>query len=116
MAQTLQWLETIERLRARHVPDMKIIFTVSPVPLGVTFRPVSALTANSASKAIVRAALDEFLRNHQEEVGWRAFYFPSYELATNYFIDPYGRDNRHICPTAAAGSSTTLSSTIVRLT
>lgn len=103
MAQTLQWLETIERLRARHVPDMKIIFTVSPVPLGVTFRPVSALTANSASKAIVRAALDEFLRNHQEEVGRRAFYFPSYELATNYFVDPYGPDNRHICPTAAAG-------------
>jgi hypothetical protein len=103
MAQTLQWLETIERLRARHVPDMKIIFTVSPVPLGVTFRPVSALTANSASKAIVRAALDEFLRNHQEEVGRRAFYFPSYELATNYFIDPYGPDNRHISPTVAAG-------------
>jgi hypothetical protein len=103
MAQTLQWLEAIERLRARHVPDMKIIFTVSPVPLAVTFRPVSALTANSASKAIVRAALDEFLRNHQEEVGRRAFYFPSYELATNYFIDPYGPDNRHISPTVAAG-------------
>jgi hypothetical protein len=103
MAQTLQWLETIERLRARHVPDMKIIFTVSPVPLGVTFRPVSALTANSASKAIVRAALDEFLRNHQEDVGRHAFYFPSYELAENYFIDPYGPDNRHISPTVAAG-------------
>jgi hypothetical protein len=103
MAQTLQWLETIERLRARHVPDMKIIFTVSPVPLAATFRPVSALTANSASKAIVRAALDEFLRNHQEEVGRHAFYFPSYELATNYFIDPYGPDNRHISPTVAAG-------------
>jgi GSCFA family len=73
MAQTLQWLETIERLRARHVPDMKIIFTVSPVPLAMTFRPVSALTANSASKAVVRAALDEFLRNHQEEVGRRLF-------------------------------------------
>jgi hypothetical protein len=103
MAQTLQWLETIERLRARHIPHMKIIFTVSPVPLGVTFRPVSAVTANSASKAIVRAALDEFLRNHQEEVGRRSFYFPSYELAANYFIDPYGADNRHIAPTVAAG-------------
>ena len=102
-AQTLQWLETIERLRARHVPDMKIIFTVSPVPLGGTFRPVSALTANSASKAIVRAALDEFLRNHQEEVGRHVFYFPSYELAANYFIDPYGPDNRHVSPTVAAG-------------
>jgi len=103
MAQTLQWLEMIERLRARHVPDMKIIFTVSPVPLGLTFRPVSAVTANSASKAIVRAALDEFLRNHQEEVGRRLFYFPSYELVANYFIDPYEPDNRHVSPTVAAG-------------
>ncbi len=103
MAQTLQWLETIERLRARHVPGMKIIFTVSPVPLRVTFRPVSASTANSASKAIVRAALDEFLRNHQEDVGRRLFYFPSYELVANYFIDPYEHDNRHISPTVAAG-------------
>ncbi len=103
MAQTLQWLETIERLRARHVPDMKIIFTVSPVALQLTFRPVSALTANSASKAIVRAALDEFLRNHQEDVGRRLFYFPSYELVANYFIDPYEHDNRHISPTVAAG-------------
>ena len=103
MAQTLQWLETIERLRARHVPDMKIIFTVSPVRLGATFRPVSALTANSASKAIVRAALDEFLRNHQEDVGRRLFYFPSYELVTNYFIDPYEHDNRHVSATVAAG-------------
>jgi hypothetical protein len=103
MAQTLQWLETIERLRARHVPDMKIVFTVSPIPLVVTFRPVSAFTANSASKAIVRAALDEFLRNHQHEVGRRLFYFPSYELATGYFIDPYEHDNRHVSSTVAAG-------------
>jgi hypothetical protein len=102
MAQTLQWLETIERLRAQHVPDMKIVFTVSPVPLGVTFRPISAVTANSASKAIVRASLDEFLRNHREEVGRHLFYFPSYELVADYFIDPYEPDNRHITPTVAA--------------
>jgi hypothetical protein len=116
MAQTLQWLETIERLRARHVPDMKIIFTVSPVPLGVTFRPVSALTANSASKAIVRAALDEFLRNHQEEVG-RA---RSISRATN------SQQTILLIPTVLTivisplpwrqASSTTLSSTIVRPT
>jgi GSCFA family len=103
MAQTLQWLETIERLCARHVPDMKIIFTVSPVPLRATFRPVSAITANSASKAIVRAALDEFLRNHREDVGRRLFYFPSYELVANYFIDPYEHDNRHVPSSVAAG-------------
>jgi BMFP domain-containing protein YqiC len=102
MAQTLQWLETIERLRARHVPEMKIIFTVSPVRLATTFRPVSALTANSVSKAIVRAALDEFLRNHQQELGRQLFYFPSYELVADYFLDPYEPDNRHVSSTVAA--------------
>jgi hypothetical protein len=103
MAQTLQWLETIERLRAQHVPNLKIIFTVSPVRLLLTFRPVSALTANSVSKAILRGALDEFLRNHQAEAQRHLFYFPSYELATDYFVDPYEHDNRHISTTVAAG-------------
>lgn len=103
MAQTLHWLETIERLRAQHVPNMKIIYTVSPIRLTATFRPVSALTANSASKAIVRAALDEFLRNHQDGLHRNLFYFPSYELVTEYFVDPYEPDNRHISSTVAAG-------------
>lgn len=103
MAQTLHWLETIERLRAQYVPNMTIIFTVSPVRLAETFRPVSALTANSASKAIVRAALDEFLRNHQDGSHRHLFYFPSYELVTDYFVDPYEHDNRHISSTVAAG-------------
>jgi len=103
MAQTLHWLETIERLRAQHVPNMKIVFTVSPVRLTVTFRPVSAITANSVSKAIVRAALDEFLRNHQDDLRRHVFYFPSYELVTDYFVDPYEHDNRHISSTVTAG-------------
>ncbi|CBE67980.1 MAG: GSCFA domain-containing protein [Candidatus Methylomirabilis oxygeniifera] len=103
MAQTLHYLETIERLRAQHVPNMTIIYTVSPIRLAATFRPVSALTASSASKAIVRAALDEFLRNHQDGLHRNLFYFPSYELVTEYFVDPYEHDNRHISSTVAAG-------------
>src|SRR5713101_3270855 len=116
MAQTLQWLETIERLRARHVPGMKIVFTVSPVPLRVTFRPVSASTANSASKAIVRAALDEFLRNHQEDVGRRC----SISRATNWWPTilsiPTNMTIVISPPLWRQASSVTLSSTIVRLT
>jgi GSCFA family len=103
MAQTLHWLETIERLRAQHVPNMKIVFTVSPVRLGTTFRAESALTANSVSKAIVRAAVDEFLRNHRADLHRKLFYFPSYEFVTDYFIEPYEHDNRHITATVAAG-------------
>ncbi len=96
VAQTIEWLEAIERIRAAHLPRLKIVFTVSPVPLKTTFRPVSAVTANTASKAILRAALDEFLRRHEAQLGETLFYFPSYELVTQYFVDPFREDNRHL--------------------
>lgn len=96
MAQTLEWLNCIECLREKHLPDMKLIYTLSPIPLKTTFRPVSAITANSVSKAIIRAALDEFLRNNSGKLGRNLYYFPSYEIVTNYFIDPFEEDNRHL--------------------
>ncbi len=98
VAQTFEWLEAIERIRQAHLPNMKIIFTVSPIPLKTTFRPVSAITANSVSKAILRAALDEFLRRHDDLLNVQLFYFPSYEFVTNYFLDPFREDNRHLAP------------------
>jgi GSCFA family len=103
VAQTIHWLETIERLRAQYVPGMKIVFTLSPVRLAMSFRPVSAFTANSVSKAILRAAVDEFLRNHQDALRQHLFYFPSYEIVTDFFIDPYEHDNIHVSSTVAAG-------------
>ena len=96
MADTKRYLEKIEDIRRRHLPDMKIIYTVSPIRLTSTFRPVSALTANSASKAILRGALDEFLRDHQDQLGRELFYFPSYEIVNDYFRDPFEEDNRHV--------------------
>ena len=67
MQDTKRHLEKIEEIRRRHLPNLRIIFTVSPVRLTATFRPVSAISANSVSKAILRAALDEFLR--EREIG-----------------------------------------------
>lgn len=95
---TLSWLDAIERIRKKHLPGMKIIFTLSPIPLKTTFRPFSAHSANSVSKAIIRASLDEHLRKHEELLNKDLFYFPSYEMVTNYFIDPYREDNRHLAP------------------
>ena len=100
--QTQTALETIERLRREHLPDMKIVFTISPVRLRATFRPVSAVTANSASKAILRATLDEFLRNHSDRLNHSLFYFPSYEIVQDGFCDAFESDNRHIRPSVAA--------------
>ena len=98
LTQTMEWLEAIERLRQRYLPRLKIIYTISPIPLKTTFRPISAISANSVSKAILRVALDEFLRRHNDLLNKELFYFPSYEFVMNYFIDPFREDNRHLAP------------------
>jgi hypothetical protein len=96
LASTRASLEKIEELRARHAPNMRIVFTVSPIRLLATFRPVSALTANSASKAILRASLDEFLRGHADKLNRNLFYFPSYEIVHDLSTNAFEADNRHI--------------------
>jgi len=74
-------------------PEAKIIFTVSPVPLMATFRPVSCLTASSVSKSILRSAVDQLLRDRSSDKG--LFYFPSYEIVKEFLVDPFEPDNRH---------------------
>ena len=95
VAETKADIAAIHRLVRKHVPRAKILFTVSPIPLAATFRPVSCLTANAVSKAIIRAALDEFLRDNAGELNTGLFYFPSMELVQLGFIDPTGPDGRH---------------------
>ncbi|HEY5410950.1 MAG TPA: GSCFA domain-containing protein, partial [Caulobacteraceae bacterium] len=65
-------LKEIIRLISSARPNAKIIFTLSPVPLLATFRPVSCLTASSVSKAVLRVAIDEVVRSAGDNV----FYFP----------------------------------------
>lgn len=89
-------LEKIYRLIRAHRPEATIVFTLSPVPLVATFRPVSCLTANSVSKAILRVAVDELMRAHSEDA--RLFYWPSYEIVKEYVKDAYQPDNRHPRP------------------
>lgn len=94
--ENLDNLRVILRLIRRHRPDAKLVLTLSPVPLVATFRPVSCVTANSVSKAVLRVAVDELMRENADDQG--LFYFPSYEIVTSYFRDPYELDNRHIRP------------------
>lgn len=75
-------------------PDAKVIFTLSPIPLVATFRPVSCITANSVSKAILRVAVDEVLRDVRHE--GHAFYWPSYEIVTDVFDWHWMPDRRHV--------------------
>lgn len=70
--------DTIAVIREEANPAMKFIVTVSPVPLGATWRPVDVVTANSASKSTLRAVAEELYRTYDF-----VDYFPSYEIATN---------------------------------
>ena len=86
-------IETICRLISEHRPGAKIIFTVSPIPLVATFRPNSCLVSNSASKALLRGAVDEVYRE------WPArdlvYYWPAYEIVLDVFDNRWKRDRRH---------------------
>jgi hypothetical protein len=67
----------LAHLRRQHA-DMKLLLTVSPVPLVATAGGGHVLVASTAGKAILRAAADTLMRGDQG-----IDYFPSYEIITN---------------------------------
>jgi hypothetical protein len=95
VAETRQKIDRIHAIIRRHVPKAKLLFTLSPIPLLATFRPVGCVTANTASKAILRTALDEFFRDHAGDLNRELFYFPSYEIANELFPVRFEIDCRH---------------------
>jgi hypothetical protein len=92
-AQNLSNLHEMHRLIREHCkPGALFVVTVSPIPLTLTYTDRDVIEANAASKATLRAAADEFFREHDDVV-----YFPSYEMAT--LADPavvWRGDKRHI--------------------
>ena len=61
-------------------PGIRIILTVSPVPLTATFGDEHVLVATTHSKAILRAVCSAITSRHPE-----VYYFPSYEIITGNF-------------------------------
>jgi len=102
VAETVDALRELDRLVAKFLPNKQVIFTLSPIPLISTFRDQSPITANQASKSILRAALDEFFSDPDIQSRRRYHYFPSYELAFHLFDNPFLPDNRHIRPEVAS--------------
>jgi tetratricopeptide (TPR) repeat protein len=81
-------------LRIHGHPEMKLLVTVSPVPLRATFSGQDALIANTYSKATLRSAVGEFIRDRPD-----IDYFPSYEIATlTLRTTAFQEDNRHVAP------------------
>jgi len=73
-----------------------IVISLSPVPLRATFRDLNAVTANTASKAMLRAVIDAFAEAHSD----RVTYFPAYEVVSVLQGEPFEDDNRHVKPEA----------------
>lgn len=94
-AENLENLQAIHALIRHFRPDAAVLFTVSPIPLTATFRPVSCLSANAVSKAILRAAADEFFRRNAPNDP-RLFYFPSYDIVMYGFNHQWRDDRRHV--------------------
>ncbi len=93
VAENVAELERLLEVYQRHCPDIKLIISVSPVPLNKTFSTTQhVVTANSLSKATLRVAAEEFCRNHPDQ----AFYFPSYEVVTCGTANPWEEDMRHV--------------------
>jgi len=81
----------LEMLYRRNV-HMKVVLTVSPIPLAATFTGQDVAVANANSKATLLCAANRLLRNFPQ-----VFYFPSYEIVT--YSDRaavWERDGRHV--------------------
>ncbi len=93
-AEILETLHELYALLKKHrEKPLKMLMTVSPVPLLATFRDVDVLVANAYSKSVQRAVLEQFVTEVPE-----VDYFPSYEFVTlsNPTIAWSRNDYRHV--------------------
>ena len=75
LAEVLDSLEQIHNLLTEHLADdFKIMLSVSPVPLKITYRDMDVITANMYSKSLLRTAAETFSTNHNN-----IDYLPIYE-------------------------------------
>lgn len=86
-------LESISRILATWGwPDVRIVVTVSPVPLLATFTGEDIVSANCHSKSLLRAAAAEWSAQMTN-----ISYFPSYEIVMNSDREQtWEPDGRHV--------------------
>jgi hypothetical protein len=70
-------LEAMIAILRRINPSIRVIITVSPVPLVATASGRHVLTATTYSKAVLRVAADQAIRSARDVA-----YFPAYEIVT----------------------------------
>jgi hypothetical protein len=79
-------------------PELKIIFTVSPVPLFASFEYESAIQADCISKSTLRLAIDTLIKKSASDI----IYWPAFEVVRwlgAYIPNMYGQEDgtsRHV--------------------
>ena len=93
MTQNLANLEEVYTLLKKHgMEGVKLVVTVSPVPLLATFSGMDVGIANMISKSTLRTCVNEFVHRHDD-----VFYFPSFEMAMMSSRDlVWEDDGRHV--------------------
>jgi len=74
-------------------PGLRIVLTVSPVPLVATATAGHVLPATIYSKSVLRVAAEEVVRSHRDML-----YFPAYEIVTGPQAPEafYEKDRRNV--------------------
>jgi hypothetical protein len=93
VAENVRDLDLMLKILRRHNPKLQIIVTLSPIPLHATFLHdrYHVVEANMHSKAVLRVAAQEFVEKNEG-----VHYFPSFELITYGFENPWREDHRHV--------------------
>lgn len=88
------FVEFMEKIKSVN-PKLKIILTVSPVPMIATYENRHVLVSNSYSKSALRVVADEMEKEYDNII-----YFPSFDIATSSATEGrYYHDNlREITP------------------
>lgn len=90
--ENLSYLKAIVSFLKEVNKRVKIVLTVSPVPLIRTFLSNDIFTANLFSKSNLISALNQFLSNEPEDV----YYFPSFEIVNLLGWGAFADDGRHV--------------------
>ena len=78
-AQNWANLQALHALLSRYGhPDLRIVVTVSPVPLHATFLKMDVVSATTYAKSLLRAVAQQWAAAHEN-----VDYFPSYEIVQN---------------------------------
>lgn len=97
--ENLKELQTMLDLWRSFNPDLKLIVSVSPVPLHATFRSKDhhVIAANCHSKSTLRVVAEEFVARNKG-----VYYFPSYEAVMYCTESAWTADQRHVSAEAVA--------------